>query len=90
MDSEDFFDFARGFAAVALVVIVTTIATFCLVKIGSGMFDNPSKLGALEQASINLCDKAHGTVVLEDNGQAYKSCAINGHSDTKNIVSENK
>lgn len=74
------------FVALWLAAVVLVLTTFGLLKLGSAMFDNPSTLGALEASSIRLCDKEHGTPVLEDNGQAYKSCAIDGKSNTRNVV----
>jgi len=81
MDEEDF----RLLVGALCMAIVTTVGVFLLIKLGSAMFDLPQSSN-LNTMSIAACEKVGGTPVLESNGQAYKSCAINGKSDTRNVT----
>lgn len=86
---EDFFEDGPGmFVGMWLVVVVLILTTFGLIKLGGAMF-NVQPATNLSKMSIQTCEKAKGTPVLEDNGNAYKACAINGHESTRNVVGSN-
>lgn len=83
MDNGDFMNALRGFTLGAILVVGATLAVFGFIKLGSNLFDtHPSN----SEQSIKICKEKGGTPVLEGYGEAYKSCAINGKSDTKNVV----
>lgn len=74
------------FTVWALIIIVTT-TIFVATKIGNNMFSDKYRGASYQEIqSLKMCAVAHGTPVLENNGDAYKSCAINGKSDTRNVV----
>lgn len=72
----------KCFGVVLVFMVVTVLSAFSLVKLASTMFDMPE--GATSRA-MRYCKDAGGTPVLE-NGEQYKACAINGKSDTRNVV----
>lgn len=83
MEREDF----SLVAGVWLIIMVAILTIFGLCKLSGAMFDRvPGTPTYQERRALDMCDRAKGTPVLEARGRAYKSCAINGHSDTRNIV----
>lgn len=83
--------FVRWFFTLWTLAIIVTATVFALGKVGGAMFDSasdglPPSTSYDEKRSLDMCEAAHGTPVLESNGTAYKSCAINGKSDTRNTV----
>lgn len=79
-------DFQEGMlhaVGVLAFVCVVALTVMGFVKLGSAWFNLAPGLNG---TSLQECAAAHGTPVLEADGQAYKSCAINGKSVTSNIV----
>ncbi len=83
MDTKDFMNYVRGWGFFLLIAVVLTCTIFGFVKLAIIMF--PPGLSFSEQG-LQACQKQGGTPIFEDHGAAYKSCAINGKSDTKNVV----
>jgi hypothetical protein len=79
-------NFIRCFGTILASGAILTISVMLFCKLGGKMFDIVPRVD-LNTSSIAICKQAHGgTPVLEENGDAYKSCAINGKSDTRNVV----
>lgn len=68
--------------------VIVIFSIMLLVWVGEELLPSSPTRGASYQEvqSLKMCAAAHGTPVLEENGNAYKSCAINGKSSTRNVV----
>lgn len=82
-DAEELSTFLLWTVSIGVLLIVAVLATFGLCKLGGAMFDSAPDLS---KTSIAICEKQGGTPILEGTGDAYKSCALNGKSDTHNTV----
>lgn len=83
--------FVSWFGTLLSCGLILAFVTMGVAKISSAMFDLrnsnlPNNTSYDEVQSLKQCAAAKGTPVLEQGGSAYKSCAINGKSDTRNVV----
>lgn len=88
MDKEDMVLFTRIAVSTWLVFVVTWLSVLVLCRVTKAMFPADPYKGASYQEiqSLKQCAAVKGTPVLEENGNAYKACAINGKSETINKV----
>lgn len=85
MDREDMSSVWRVVAFITGIALITVVFITVLIKVEQSLFPK-DYAHDLTWQSMEMCRNVHGTPVLEADGAAYKSCAINGKSETHNTV----
>lgn len=72
------------FASVWLIVAITVLSFFGACKLAGAWFNQSPDLST---KALVACEARHGTPVLENSGDSYKSCTVPGISNvTSNKV----